>query len=404
MSYRNTRLPIASISICALSLVFLVIAIPRTYAKAPPTLKWLKLSEKSLKHWNAAIDQYMPAYMRILSKFETGKGSLRKKIVVLVPKESESYSLAMSVFLETLQQEEIYAEIILINFGKREDLGMSALETAKGKNVDLIFSVGSESSAFIHKHYNGGEIPVVTCTQKDPVLLGQMEDYETGSGTNIAYTSLNVPLKVQIDYLFHLKPDLVNIGLMFNNNHEQVMAVEVEPAKREFLKYGLNVIEVAVDSKSTAKETLAERIPIAIAEMRKSDTMLRNSVFWITSSTAVFSQIATINRYSGDVPVLGSVPNIVSEGDDSAVLAIGIDRRNNARLASIYAVDILKGKVNPGDLKVGIVTPPDVAINFHIAKKIGLKIPFRFFESAAFIYDYDGNHVRSFGQKVKTKK
>jgi putative tryptophan/tyrosine transport system substrate-binding protein len=56
----------------------------------------------------------------------------------------------------------------------------------------------------------------------------------------------------------------------------------------------------------------------------------------------------------------------------------------------------------PGQLKVGVVTPPDVAVNFRIAKKIGLKIPFRFFESAAFIYDYTGKAARAFGKKVTT--
>ena len=49
----------------------------------------------------------------------------------------------------------------------------------------------------------------------------------------------------------------------------------------------------------------------------------------------------------------------------------------------------------------GIVTPPDVAINFCVARKIKLKIPISFFESAAFIYDYEGNIARAFGQTVK---
>ena len=72
---------------------------------------------------------------------------------------------------------------------------------------------------------------MVTCTNKDPVMLGQVGDYESGSGNNIAYTSLNVPLDIQQDYLFRLKPDLVNIGLLYNRNHVQVMATEVTPAQ-----------------------------------------------------------------------------------------------------------------------------------------------------------------------------
>ena len=53
-----------------------------------------------------------------------------------------------------------------------------------------------------------------------------------------------------------------------------------------------------------------------------------------------------------------------------------------------------------GALPVGVVTPPDIAINFRSAKRIGLRIPFRFMEAATFIYDYDCRRVRAFGQRV----
>ena len=139
-------------------------------------------------------------------------------------------------------------------------------------------------------------------------------------------------------------------------------------------------------------------MPEAIKDIEAADPSLENSLLWITSSTAAFAQIATINEFSGKIPVLGSVPNIVKEGDNSAVLAIGIDRRNNAHLASIYAVQILKKQVKVSELPVGVVTPPDIAINFLVAKKIGLKVPFQFFESASFIYNYEGVPARMFGQ------
>jgi putative ABC transport system substrate-binding protein len=232
-------------------------------------------------------------------------------------------------------------------------------------------------------------------------MLGQVEDYESGSGTNIAYTSLNVPLEIQRDYLQRLKPKLINIGLMYNRNHVQVMATEVVPAKDTFKKLGVNVIDIAVSSRETARAELAERLPGAVAEMKATDPDLSHTVLWLTSSTAVFSNLETVYEYSGSLPIISSIPNAVKEGEDSAVIAIGIDRRNNAHLAAIYAVAILKGESKPGELPVGIVTPPDVAINFRVARKIKLKIPISFFESAAFIYDYEGRIARAFGQTVK---
>ena len=49
---------------------------------------------------------------------------------------------------------------------------------------------------------------------------------------------------------------------------------------------------------------------------------------------------------------------------------------------------------------MGIVSPPDIAINFRKAQEIGLRIPFSFFESASFVYDYEGLRVRNKGKSV----
>jgi putative ABC transport system substrate-binding protein len=94
------------------------------------------------------------------------------------------------------------------------------------------------------------------------------------------------------------------------------------------------------------------------------------------------------------------VPDVVKAGDESAVLSVGIGFESNAHLAAIYAADVLSGRAKAGELKVGIVTPPDIAINFLKAQEIGLRIPFSFFESAAFVYDYEGLRVRNKGKSV----
>jgi len=81
-------------------------------------------------------------------------------------------------------------------------------------------------------------------------------------------------------------------------------------------------------------------------------------------------------------------------------MAIGISFESNAHLAAIYGVDILQGRVKAGDLKVGVVSPPDIAISFLKAREIGLRVPFSFFESASFVYDYDGHPVRTIASKM----
>jgi len=94
------------------------------------------------------------------------------------------------------------------------------------------------------------------------------------------------------------------------------------------------------------------------------------------------------------------VPDVVKAGDDSAVMAIGITFDSNAQLAAFYGADVLSGKVKVGDLGVGIVSPPDIAISWRKAREIGMDIPFSFFESASFVYDYEGKMVRYRGKLV----
>jgi putative ABC transport system substrate-binding protein len=178
------------------------------------------------------------------------------------------------------------------------------------------------------------------------------------------------------------------------------MVTEVEPAREYFKKKGIELIEIAVTSRETAAEEIKQELTSAVKSLRKIDPRLDNVLLWLSSSTAIFSNVKHVNQYAENIPVISSIPNTVKQNEDSAVLAIGIDRRNNAHLAALYAIDILTKGKKPGDLDVGIVSPPDISVNFLVAKKIGLKIPFKFVEASNFIYDYDGNIVRNFGKLV----
>jgi putative ABC transport system substrate-binding protein len=366
----------------------------------PTSLDWLEFDKEVLQHWQIGSLPEKHAMLKITPKWQETEKLPPQKILGLIPKPSDSYSLASAKLLQVLYDEGVYAVITLINFNKDNELGKAALQLAEQEDMNLIFSMGSESAAFLHEFYNGGKIPVVTCTNKDPVLLHQMADYERGSGTNIAYTSLNVPIDVQIKYLTDLIPELKNLGILYDRNHSQVVATEVMPTQEKLHQMKVTVIDIVVSSKETASDELRKNMAVALALMQKTDAKLEHSVFWVTSSTLVFSNMTTVAQAAGKVPVLGSIPNIVTGKEDSAAMAIGIDRRNNAYLASIYAVKILKGQAKAGELKVGIITPPDIAISFRIAQQIGLKIPFQLFESASFIYDYSGKPVRAFGHDV----
>lgn len=323
-----------------------------------------------------------------------------KRVMVLYPKRSSAYDIAMSKILDVFASKNMAIEFTVINFENDDGRGAAVLDLVEQENFDLIFSMGSQSTAWLHQYYRNGATPVVTVCSKDPVALGHIDGYDTGSGTNFAFTSLNMPTEVQLAYLMDFMPGLKNLGILVARNNISAVRTQAKPMQEAIEAKGINVVYLAVQDPANAKEELEQLISGALVNMRKIDPSLDNSMFWITGSTSVFREIATINRHAGPVPVLSAVPEVVQPGDDSAVVSIGISFESNGYLAAVYAHDVIMGKARVGDLKVGIVSPPDIAINFRRARAIGVEVPFSFFESANYVYDYEGKAVRLRGRDL----
>lgn len=369
-------------------------------AADPSYATWFEPSEDARQSWNFAEMKGDPFRLTIRpEKVDTENPAYR--VFILFPRKSSAYDIAMSQILEVFKEKGINADITVVNFNNEPARGKQALKFAEQGKYQLIFSMGSQSTAWLWENYRGGSIPVVSVCSKDPVILGQANDYETGTGTNFAFTSLNMPVEVQMAYVLELRPNLKNLAILVNSKNISAVQTQAEPIARYASSRGIRVLNIAVEEPKHAAEELAYKVREAVAAMRKNDPSLDNSLFWITGSTAVFREIRSINANSDRVPVLSVVPDVVKPGDDSAVLSIGISFQSNAHLAAIYGADVLARRVKVGDLKVGVVSPPDIAINFRKAREIGLEIPFSFLESASFVYDYEGRTVRNNGKSVQ---
>jgi putative ABC transport system substrate-binding protein len=362
-------------------------------------IEWLVIESSNEDHWRHHINSNEPSRLYVSPK-DKRADEIDHRILVLVAKKSGSYKLAMNRLLKVFNDERFLAAFEVVNLNRDEVEGKKLLNEAKSQGFDMVFTMGSEAAAMAHKFYHNGPLPVVTSINKDPVTLGQVPSYKEGTGNNIATTSLNVPIDIQLNYLLELNPKLENVLLLYNNTHKQVVKTEVIPFRQTMQKNNINVIDVTVDSRDNAREQLPVSLSKAVKQLETLDPSLDKSLIWLTSSTAIFSNVDLVREHSSVIPVVSTNPNAVREGADSAAVAIGIDRRNNAHLAAIYALRILRDGVDPGSLEVGVVTPPDIALNFKVAREIGLKVPFTFLEGAHFVYGYHGETVRSFGQNV----
>ncbi len=395
--FKSTR-PVAAAS---LFLALLLVAASAGSARAEPAyVTWFTPAEQSHRAWEF-IEVEGDETQVLIRKKEPDVSGPVMPVMVMFPRPSSAYDIAMNKILHVFEEKEINAEFLLYNFGKEHGRGKRALKIAEERGYRLIFSMGSESTAWLWSNYRGGEVPIVSVCSKDPVVLGQAPSYEAGTGTNFAFTSLNMPIEVQMAYVKELKPDLKNLGILVNSNNVSAVETQAKPMKRYAERLGIRVQELAVERPEKAAEELEKLVARAVAVMRKNDPTLSNSAFWITGSTVVFREIATINENADRVPVLSVVPDVVMPGPNSAVLSIGVSFESNAHLAAIYGADVLQERVKVGDLPVGIVSPPDIAINFLKAREIGLEVPFSFFESASFVYDYEGRIVRDNGKPVR---
>lgn len=355
---------------------------------------WVSIPAQKLGRWKLSRDDD-PLRCSLVNA--SAEDRQRFTIVVLFPRRSSAYDIALATIIDYFDRRGFVVEFDLINFEQKDVRGAFALQEAARKQARLIFAMGSEATDWLWRNARDTRIPVVTVCSKDPVLLQQMASYEVGSGVNFAFTSLNLSIAVQIAYLRELSPQLRNIAVLVDRHNISAMETQALPFIEMANKLGLNAFLVAIERPDRAAAELASMLPTTVRQMRSSEPALTRNLFWITGSTSIFSEIATINSHADRIPVLSAVPDVVRPGADSAVMSIGVSFESNARLAAVYATNILEGRTTAGVLKVGVLSPPDIAINFLRARQIGLKIPFRFFELAEDVYGPTGASVRRHG-------
>lgn len=360
---------------------------------------WFKYSPRILEKWVVEATE-SPNHVE-LEPIRRPASGVRKRVLVIYPRPSSAYDISITKILDVFEDKLIDASFTAMNFLNDPARGRAIMKRSEAGNYDLILAMGSETTAWLWENYRGGRIPVVSVCSKDPVVLGQSPGYNRGSNTNFAFTSLNMPIDVQMAYVHDLKPKLRNIAILVDSRNVSAIETQSKPVSDYAKSRGIRTLELSVQDPANARAELEAMVKDATAQMMRNDPDLSNSIYWVTGSTSVFREIATINAYSSRAAVLSVVPEIVRGGTDSAVLSIGISFESNAHLAAVYAAEILTGRQRVGEMKVGVVSPPDIAINFRKARDIGMAVPLSFFEAASTIYDYEGNPVRIDGVGVK---
>ncbi|MCG6121471.1 MAG: hypothetical protein MEP57_01995 [Microvirga sp.] len=357
---------------------------------------WFSIGSGARSGWAASLPDPDDG-RRILMTPRGDVTGTRRTVMVIYPRRSSAYDTAMTTMLVDFGSRDMNLQFLVVNYDRDPAIGARLVEEAREREYALVYAMGSETVAWLHDTHPEIAVPVVTVCAKDPVQLGQMRDYVRGSGTSFAFTSLNVMLDIQVAHLMALRPGLRNLGVVVDMLNVSAVETQALPIIDALEPLGIDAFMVAVTDPAAARAQLAEAIPAALSRMRESDPDLTDSLFWITGSTSIFSEMEMITTMAEQVPVLAVVPEVVQEGRHSAVLSIGVSFESNAQLAAHYGAEVLSGRAQPGDLAVGVVSPPDIAINFLRAREIGMQVPFGMFEAASFVYGARGEPVRANG-------
>lgn len=324
------------------------------------------------------------------------------KILVLSPKQSAAYDESSWQILSDFQGKAHPAEFVLFNYADDTQAAEFALSHAAKQKFDLVISMGSQTTDYLSAHYRGA-LPVVTACSKDPIGLKQVSAVTRKSGTHIAYTSLNIEVDTQVNYIKEKFIDnLKKIAVLYDTGNVSSVQTQVQPLQDYLRGKPVDVIPIAVNLAGNAnrrnRQYLRDNLYRPMQKVVESSKTVGDTVFLVTGSTELFDNIDIINKAAGNIPVLSVTPSHVTAGKDSVFMAIGVSFKNNAKLAADYARRVLNG-ADPGELPVGVVDTPDISINFFHAPE-GIRVPFYFFENADFVYNHKGEAVRCNGEKI----
>ncbi|MGY0217430.1 ABC transporter substrate-binding protein [Endozoicomonadaceae bacterium StTr2] len=336
------------------------------------------------------------------------KITAKQKVLFVYSKASSAYDQAFITITQAFRRYQQDVGYLVVNFRQQPELVRQLMQQPE---FNLAFVAGSKATSALYTSQLKPAMPVVSVTAKDPVLMGLRESYDAPSGLTgsralppekqrYAFTSLNIRAESLVSYLQTLNPNLVSIGIVYGSSNQSALKTQVQPLVQAARASGIHVNVISIDA-SDPEASLQQEIPAALANSRKVDPELKQTLLWLTGSTLLFSRLEQIDALASRVPVLSAVPDLVSSQPGSPMLSIGISFESNAALAALYGRQILTGRHTPGQLPVGELSPPDIAINFKKVAESGWTIPLRMFELATILYNSNGQPVNRGGMQLE---
>ncbi|MEM7587103.1 MAG: ABC transporter substrate binding protein, partial [Acidobacteriota bacterium] len=251
---------------------------PPARAQAAEDTAWFELEGDLAAVWQLTPGQAANTLRIVPRPTSAAEAELGAEALVVFAKRSSAYGIAMNRILKVFGRRKIQISWTLSNSEGELSNATRELRAVERGHYDLVFAMGSDATAWLHQRLEGSATPVVSVCSKDPVLMGLIEDYEGGSGSNFAFTSLNVPVDVQLAYLRTLRPSLSQIALVYTRSNTSTVLTQVDPMVERAEAEGIEIHRVEVLDQDLAREELDWKVQRAVYRMRRQDPDGESSV------------------------------------------------------------------------------------------------------------------------------
>jgi putative ABC transport system substrate-binding protein len=222
-------------------------------------------------------------------------------------------------------------------------------------NPDLIVTIGSRSTALLSGRIKNR--PIVFSAVLNPISSGFVRSMWS-SGNNLTGSSLDIPIKTQLDKFKLIFPGLQKVGVIYTHDSEPV----VREAKKVCQEIGLELVSVAISSE--------KEIPEVIESLRQNVDGL-----WAVADTVIFTPQSTqyllLFSLRNGIPFAGPFTSFVKAG---ALFTLAWDDKDVGRQSGELALKVIAGE---DPKRIPITTPRMIylILNLRTAEQINLDIP-----------------------------
>lgn len=232
---------------------------------------------------------------------------------------------------------------------------LQTISTNLLSNNDLVLGIATPAAQTLSNLST--DVPVLFTAVTDPVSAKLVKTMEKPEGIATGTSDMS-PISKQVELLQKVMPNVKKVGIMYTTN-ERNSEVQVEEAKKEFAKAGIDVLIKGISSTNDVQDTA-------------KSLMSQTQVLFIPTDNMIVSAISLITELSKEmkVPVVGGSADIVEQG---VLFTYGANYEALGRQTAKLAVRIIKGE----DVsKVSSEYPKtlNVVANDDMAKTLGIDL------------------------------